>query len=329
VDRRRFLLTLVGGAVAGPLAAEAQQAAKVYHVGLLSVGGSPTTWRVGYRPFIEAMRDLNYVEGRNLIIRPAFADGKAERLPALVTELLSGKVDVIVTTANRETAAVKRASSSIPIVAWLLSDPVTEGLIASLARPGGNITGLTGFVPGLSQKYVELLREVVSSAQRFTVITSPVNPSREIRRELEAAGRALGVTVSVAHVTGSGPNTFDSVLARAKKDGAAGIIATPDGMTFLHRRTLVQGALNHRLPGIYWSRDYVEAGGLMAYSADIDDLRRRVATHVDKILRGAIPADLPVEQPTTFELVINLKTAKALGLTIPPSLLARADKVIE
>jgi putative ABC transport system substrate-binding protein len=329
VDRRRFLLTLVGGAAAGPLAAEAQQAAKVYHVGLLSVGGSPTTWRVGYRPFIEAMRDLNYVEGRNLIIRPAFADGKAERLPALVTELLSGKVDVIVTTANRETAAVKRASSSIPIVAWLLSDPVTEGLIASLARPGGNITGLTGFVPGLSQKYVELLREVVSSAQRFTVITSPVNPSREIRRELETAGRALGVTVSVAHVTGSGPNTFDSVLARAKKDGAAGIIATPDGMTFLHRRTLVQGALNHRLPGIYWSRDYVEAGGLMAYSADIDDLRRRVATHVDKILRGAIPADLPVEQPTTFELVINLKTAKALGLTIPPSLLARADQVIE
>jgi ABC-type uncharacterized transport system substrate-binding protein len=280
-------------------------------VGLLSVGGSPTTWRVGFRPFIEAMRDLNYVEGRNLVIRPAFADGKAERLPALVTELLSGKVDVIVTTANRETAAVKRATSSIPIVAWLLSDPVTEGLVASLARPGGNITGLTGFVPGLSQKYVELRREVVPSAQRFTVITSPVNPSPEIRRELEAAGRALGVTVSVAHVSGSGPDTFDSVLARAKKDGAAGIIATPDGMTFLHRRTLVQGALNHRLPGIYWSRDYVEAGGLMAYSANIDDLRRRVATHVDKILRGAIPADLPVEQPTQFETVINLKIAKA------------------
>ena len=329
MHRRRFLLTSVAGALAAPLAAQAQQAAKVYHVGLLSVGGSPTTWRVGYRPFIEAMRDLNYVEGRNLVIRPAFADGKAERLPALVTELLSGKVDVIVTTANRETAAVKRASSSIPIVAWLLSDPVTEGLVASLARPGGNITGLTGVVPGLSQKYVELLCEVVSSAQQFTVITSPVNPSPEIRRELEAAGRALGVTVSVAHVSGSGPGTFDSVLARAKKDGAAGIIATPDGMTFLHRRTLVQGALNHRLPGIYWSRDYVEAGGLMAYSANIDDLRRRVATHVDKILRGAIPADLPVEQPTKFELVINLKTAKALGLTIPPSLLARADQVIE
>ena len=137
------------------------------------------------------------------------------------------------------------------------------------------------------------------------------------------------MTVSIAHVSGSGPDTFDSVLARAKKDGAAGIIATPDGLTFAHRRTLVQGALNHRLPGIYWSRDYVEAGGLMAYSASIDDLRRRVATHVDKILKGANPADLPVEQPTKFDLIINLKTAKALGLTIPPSLLARADQVIE
>jgi ABC-type uncharacterized transport system substrate-binding protein len=172
VNRRAFMSGSLL-ALAAPHGTEAQQTGKVYHVGVLSVGGSPTTWRVGYRPFIEAMRDLNYVEGQNLVIRPAFADGKAERLPALVAELLSGKVDVIVTTANRETAAVKRATSSIPIVAWLLSDPVTEGLVASLARPGGNITGLTGFVPGLSQKYVELLREVVSSASRFTVITSP------------------------------------------------------------------------------------------------------------------------------------------------------------
>jgi putative tryptophan/tyrosine transport system substrate-binding protein len=239
MDRRRFLVTSLAGALAAPLAAGAQPAGKVHHVGVLSVGGNVTTWRVGYRPFIEAMRDLDYVEGRNLAFRPAFADGKPERLPTLVAELLRANVDVIVASANREAAVTKRATSSLPIVAWLLSDPVTEGLVASLARPGGNITGLTNLVPGLSQKYVEVLREAVPSASRFAVIISPVNPNAEVRHELEAAGRALGVAVSIAHA--SGPDDFDRVLARAKRDGAAGIIATSDGMTFLHRQTLAQG----------------------------------------------------------------------------------------
>jgi len=326
VDRRRFLLTLVGGAVAGPLAAEAQQAAKVYHVGLLSVGGSPTTWRVGYRPFIEAMRDLNYVEGRNLIIRPAFADGKAERLPALAADLVRAQVDVIVTTGTRDTVTAKRATASIPIVMMLVPDPVAQGLVASLARPGGNITGLTSHVPGLSQKYVELLREVLPSASRFVVVVSSPNTLPD-QQELEEAGRILGVTVSVARV--SGPDDFADVLARAKQDGAAGIIATGDPVTFLHRSALVHLALQHRLPGIYWTREYVEEGGLMTYSTSLADLRRRVATYVDKILKGAKPADLPIEQPMKLELIINLKTAQALGLTIPPALLQRADQVIE
>jgi len=302
---------LIVVSIVAPLAADAQQARKAYQVGLVSIGGNPKTWRTQYAPFIEAMRELNYIEGRNLIIRPAFADARAERLPTLVADLVSAKVDVIVTSANSETIAAKRATSSIPIVMWLVPDPVAEGFVASLARPGGNITGLTSLVPGLNQKYVELLREVVPSASRFAVVVSPPNPRPDVQRELETAGRILGVTVSIQRV--SGPDDFDEVLARAKKDGAAGIIATTDAVTFLHRRTLAELALKHRLPGIYWSRDYAEAGGIMTYSANINELRRRAAGYVDRILRGANPADLPVEQPTRFELVINLKAARTLG----------------
>ena len=319
-----LLVTLAFGLFVAPLVADAQPVGKVYHVGLLSTGSGPT-WRNQWAPFIEAMRELNYVEGRNLVIRPAFGDGKQERLPALGADLVSAKVDVIVTTGGPATVAAQRATSSIPIVMMVVSDPVAQGLVASLARPGGNVTGLTSLVPGLSQKYVELLHEVLPSARRCAVIVDPHNPMPE-QRELEEAGRVLGVTVSIAHV--SGPDDFADVLARAKKDGVAGIIAPADAVTYLNRRALVQLALQHRLPGIYWTREYVEEGGLMTYSASLADLRRRAATYVDKILRGASPADLPIEQPTKFELVINLKTAQALGLTIPPTLLFQADEVI-
>jgi putative ABC transport system substrate-binding protein len=187
------------------------------------------------------------------------------------------------------------------------------------------LTGLTAFVPGLSQKYVELLREVVPSTSRFAVVGS--FPFPDIRTELQAAARQVGITLSFAEV--NDPEEIDAILTRAKQDGAGGVIAPPDARTYLNRRTLVKATLKHRLPGIYWSRDYVESGGLMAYGASLADLGRRAATFVDKILKGAKPADLPVEQPTKFELVIDLKTAKALGLTIPPSLLLRADQVIE
>jgi putative ABC transport system substrate-binding protein len=326
MDRRVFIGTLAGALIAAPLAARAPSAGKVHHVGLLSIGSDPT-WRIPWKPFVEAMSELGYVEGRNLVIRPAFADGNPERLPALVAELINAKVDAIVVTGPRETVAAKRATAVIPIVMTVVPDPVAQGFVASLARPGGNVTGLTSVVPGLGQKYVELLHEALPSATRFAVVASLPNPLPETRQELEAAGRLLGITVSVARV--SGPDDFDGVLARAKRDGAAGIIATNDGVTWRHRKLLVQVALKHRLPAIYWAREYVNEGGLMTYSASVADLRRRAATYVDKILKDAKPADLPVEQPATFELVINLKAGKALGLTIPPSLLQRADQVIE
>ena len=326
MDRRAFFAALGGGLLAAPLAAEAQQPDKVSTVGVLSLSTDPAesgTWQ----PFLDAMRELGYVEGRNLVLKRAFGNGQVERLASLVAELVRARVDVIVTTGTRETRGVQQATTTIPIVMTLVVDPVAEGLVKSLARPGKNATGVTSLVPGLSQKYVELLKEVLPTATRFGVIASPGNPVPENRRELEAAVKALGL--SVAFLPVSGPGDFDSTLARAKREGVTGIIATADPVTFLHRRALVELALKHRLPGIYWAREYLEAGGLMTYSASLPDLRRRAAGYVDKILKGAKPADLPIEQPTKFELVINLKTAKAFGLTIPPSLLQRADQVIE
>ena len=298
----------------------------MYTVGLLSVGtdsAQPAPWQ----PFLDAMRELGYVKGQNLVVQDAFGNGRPERLPALVAALVQAKVDVVVTTGTRETKAIREATSTIPIVMLVVPDPVAQGFVASLARPGGNITGLTNLVPGLSQKYVELLREVLPSASRFAVIATPPNPVPENRRELETAVKVLGMSVSFLAVHGAGD--FEAALIRAKKEGATGIIVTSDPVTFLHRRTLVGLAEKHRLAGIYWTREYVEDGGLMTYSVSVRELRRHAATYVDKILKGARPADLPVEQPTKFELVINLKTAKALGLTIPPSLLRRADEVIQ
>ena len=321
---RRTFLALIPGSLAAPLAAEAEQASPMYRVGLVSLGGDPVWWQ----PVLDAMRELGYVEGRNLSVRRAFAKGHPENLPRLVTELVRSGVDVVVTTAVRETKAVQQAAPSTPIVMLLVPDPVAEGFVTTLARPGGNVTGLTNLAPGLTQKYVELLREAVPSASRFVVVASnPAGPPPQVRGELERAAKTFGIVLSISPV--SGPQDFDAVLARAKREGAAGIIVVGDYLTFQHRKRFVEAVLKYRLPGIYWTREYVDEGGLLAYSADMTDLRRRAATFVDKILKGAKPADLPVEQPTKFELVINLKTAKALGLTIPPSLLARADQVIE
>ena len=321
---RRTFLALIPGSLAAPLAAEAEQASPIYRVGLVSLGGDPVWWQ----PVLDAMRELGYVEGRNLSVRRAFAKGHPENLSRLVTELVRSGVDVVVTTAVRETKAVQEAAPSTPIVMLLVPDPVAEGFVTTLARPGGNVTGLTNLAPGLTQKYVELLREAVPSASRFVVVASnPAGPPPQVRGELERAAKTFGIVLSISPV--SGPQDFDAVLARAKREGAAGIIVVGDYLTFQHRKRFVEAVLKYRLPGIYWTREYVDEGGLLAYSADMTDLRRRAATFVDKILKGAKPADLPVEQPTKFELVINLKTAKALGLTIPPSLLARADQVIE
>ena len=317
-----FVLAVV--LLVAPDLSEAQATGKTYHVGILSIGtNQPSRWE----PFIEAMKDLNYVEGKNLVIKRAFGAGAGNRLPGLIAELMNAKVDVIVTTGTREIRALKQATSTIPIVMTLAANPVAEGFVDSLARPGGNVTGLTSLVPGLSQKYVELLREVVPSASRLAIVGMPPNPIPEIRRELEAAAKGFGMTVIIAQP--SGPEEFDRVLGQAKKDGAAGIVHPLDGGTTPHRPALVRQALKHGLPGVYWDRAYVEAGGLMTYSVSFSNQLRRAATFVDKILRGAKPADLPVEQPTRVELVINMKTAKALGITIPRSMLVRADEVIE
>jgi putative tryptophan/tyrosine transport system substrate-binding protein len=309
-----------------PRMADAQQPARVSRVGLLSVGSDvtqPLTWR----PFLDGMRELGYLEGGNLTVKRAFGGGRVEDLPGLAHDLARSGMDVIVTTGTRETLAARQAAPTTPIVMLLVPGPVGQGLVKTLARPGGTVTGLTNLVPGLVQKYVELLRETVPASSHFAVVANPPNPVPENRRELEAAAKKLGIRLAIIPV--SGPNDFDEALARAKKDGASAIIATSDPVTFTHRRQLVQTALRLGLLGIYWTREYVEEGGLMTYSADLAELRRRAATYVDKILKGAKPADLPIEQPTKFELVINLKTAKALGLKIPPSVLLRADQVIE
>jgi putative tryptophan/tyrosine transport system substrate-binding protein len=325
MNRRAFLYGSVA-MVAAPLAAEAQSAEKMWRIGLVSVGSDPAQ-PVRWQPFVEAIRALGYVEGRNLMVKSAFAKGRSEELPHLVGELLRSGVDVMVTTGTRETIAARRATSTVPILMLLVADPVGQGFVATLARPGGNVTGLTNLVPGLVQKYVEFLHEAVPSASRFAVVANPPNPVPENRRELEEASKSVGVMLSIIPV--NGPDDFDGALARAKRDRIGAILATADPVTFLHRKRLVEAALKHHLPGIYWTREFVEDGGLMSYSANFAELLRRAAVYVDTIFKGAKPADLPVEQPTKFELVINLKTAKALGLTIPPSLLARADEVIE
>jgi ABC-type uncharacterized transport system substrate-binding protein len=327
VNRRTFLAAVTGGLLAAPLQAEAQQVGKVYTVGILGLGFRNPA-QDPWHPFLDGMRELGYIEGRNLILKRVSARGRPDHLAGLAAELVRARVDVIVTTAGPETRAARQATSTIPIVVVFAPDPVGEGLgVASLARPGGNVTGLTRLVPGLRQKYVELLREALPSASRFAVVTSPGSLTREGLRELEAATKAFGMSLSV--LTVQGPDDFESALIQARKDGVAGLIVIGDPVTIRHDRGFAQLTLKHRLPAIFWTRDYVDAGGLMTYSTNVADLHRRAATYVDKIFKGANPADLPIEQPTKYELIINLKTAKVLGLTIPPSLLQRADQVIE
>ena len=325
MQRRAFLAALGGGLVTGPFGAGAQPAQKVWRVGLISIGtdpGQPERWQ----PFVVAMRDLGFVEGRNLEIKRVFAGGRSEELPRLVDELVRSGVDVIVVSGPRETAAARKATSVTPIVMMVVADPVGEGFVATLARPGGTITGLTNLVPGLLQKYVQLLHEATPSVSRFAVVTNPPNPVASDRRELESASKTLGIALSFVPV--NGPRDFDEGLARARRDGVGAILATADPVTMLHRNSLIEATLKHRLPGIYWDRLFVEAGGLMSYSVSFPDLLRRAAVYVDKIIKGARPGDLPVEQPTKFELVVNQRTAQTLGLTLPPSLLARADQLI-
>jgi putative ABC transport system substrate-binding protein len=332
MDRRMFLGTLAGGLLTAPLGAEAQHAAKVWRIGMLWFGSAleDPPVRVRFDAFQQGLREQRYVEGRNVAFEHRYAREKVDRLPDLAAELVRLKVDIIVTPGNPPaTLAAKRATSTIPVVFMSAGDPVAAGFVASLARPGGNVTGGTSLVgPGIVGKRLELLQEAVPKLSRVAVLTNPTNPdTRGFIGEAEVAARPLKVRFHI--VEARGPAEFEGAFAAMTKERAGALLVLADAMFLFHGRQLADLAAKNRLPAMYGLREHVEAGGLMVYAASLAELSRRASTYVGKILQGAKPGDLPVEQATKFELVINLKTAKALGLTIPPAVLARADEVIE
>jgi putative ABC transport system substrate-binding protein len=324
--RRAFIGTLAGSLLAIPLAAEAQAPSKVPRIGFLSAR-PPTDNPYFIESFRQGLRELGYVEGQNIAIEYRFAEGRPERLPALTAELVRLKVDVIVTGGPPAPEAARQATGTIPIVFAVAADPVAEGLVASLARPGGNITGLASISGEVVGKQLELLKEVAPKVSRVAVLQNPSNDTHaHTLRQAEGAARALGVQLHIVQV--HTPPEIDAAFTAMRSQRAGGVLVLRDPLFLTQRNQVAALAARSRLPAVYGFREEAEAGGLMAYGASVPFMYRRAATYVDKILKGAEPADLPVEQPTKFELVINLKTAKALGLTIPPSLLQRADEVI-
>jgi ABC-type uncharacterized transport system substrate-binding protein len=328
ISRRAFVGTLTLGPLAAPLAAETQQAAKVYRIGLL--GGSPPNSPGGRRAwngFFLGMRELGYVEGHNILVEGRFYGDQTERLPALAAELVRLKVDVIVAGAAPAPEAAQRATSTIPIVMANHNDPVGSGLAVSLAKPGKNVTGLSTLAPELVGKRLQLLKEAVPGISRVAALWNPtVTTQAHELREAGVAARSLKVQLQVLEARA--PSDFAGAFSAMTKDRAGGVLVLTSSMFYAERTRIAELAAQNRLPAIYGVKEFAEAGGLMTYGINLHESFRRAATYVDKILKGAKPADLPVEQPTKFELVINLKTAKALGLTVPPSLLARADEVI-
>ena len=306
--------------------AQAQQTAKIPRIGSLG-GASPSANANGNEALRQGLRELGYVEGKNIIIEWRSAEGKLDRLPALADELVRLKADVIVTSGGQATRAAKEATKTIPIVMAQVSDPVGSGFVASLARPGGNITGLSTLAPELSGKRLELLKETVPKLSRVAVLgTSTSIGNVPQLREVDLAAGALKVKRQFLDILD--PKDIETAFRAANKGRAEGVLVLAASV-FVSRRTQVLDlAQKSRLPAIYYSPEFVEAGGLMSYGVNNTDLNRRAATYVDKILKGAKPADLPVEQPIKFEFVINLKAAKAIGLTIPPELLARATRII-
>ncbi len=310
----------------GPLAADAQPAGKVWRIGWL-IPGDPA--RLPHlEGFRQGLRDLGYVEGQNLVIDLRAAEGRYERLPRLAAELVSLKPDVVVAWNSPGAAAAKDATRTIPIVIVAVGDPVGTGLVGSLARPGGNITGVSLLNTELTAKGLQLLKEALPKVSRVAFLWNSLNPqSALILKETQSAAAALGVTLQPLDVRG--PEDLQSALAATTRERAGALVVVPDQMFFSDRRSIISFAGANRLPTMYFAREFVEAGGLMSYGPNLYENYRRAATYVDKILKGARPGDLPVEQPTKFELVINLKTGKALGLRIPQSLLLRADHVIQ
>ncbi len=331
MDRRVFLAGL-GSAFAAPLAATAQQAGRVYRIGMLWFGSSleDLPVRVRFDAFQQGLREQGYMEGRNVAFEHRYARGKYELFPDLAAELVRLKVDIIVTPGNTPaTLAAKQATSTIPIVFMAAADPVVLGFVASLARPGGNITGVSSRVgPEIVGKQLELLKEAVPKLSRVAVLWNPTRPDlRVFIGEAEVAARSMKVQLHI--VEARGPAEFEGAFAAMTKERASAILVLADTIFLFNGRQLADLAARNRLPAMYGLREHVEAGGLMAYAPNVAELSRRASIYVGKILKGAKPGDLPVEQPTKFELVINLKTAKALGLTIPPSVLGRADEVIQ
>jgi ABC-type uncharacterized transport system substrate-binding protein len=326
VKRREFITLLGGAAAAWPLAARAQQPGKVPTIGYLgsSTLSAMSQWTAS---FVQRLRELGWVEGRNVAIEYRWAEGRAERAAEIAAEFVRLKVDVIVTYGTPPTLAAKQATSAIPIVFALAGDPVGTGLVASLARPGGNVTGLSIQSTDSAAKKLELLREVVPGMRRLAILGNVGNPFTVLEiEEVQAAARTLGLEVHTPEIRRAQDIAPAFETLRGRTDA---IYVSTDPLVLTNLTRINTLALGSRLPTIYSSRDYVEAGGLVSYGPNYPDLWRRAAEFVDKILRGAKPGDIPVEQPTKFDFVINLTTAKVLGLEIPPTLLARADEVIE
>ncbi len=328
-----IIAVLLIGILAVPPAVEAQQAGKVYRVGLVFTT-APVSEMIGpdpvhplVRSFLDGLRALGYVQGRNLVLEPRSAEGKFERFREILEGLVSLKVDVLVVAGNPMTKRAKEVTSIVPIVMTFVNDPVTDGLVASLARPGGNVTGLTANVgPEIDGKRVELLKETLPKIRRVAFLGTKPDWEDSFGKSTQAAAQAVHVTLLHAEHT---PDDYADAFARIVRERPDALLVPNTTSNYARRHFIVDFATKSRLPGMYPFREYTEAGGLISFGVDYRDQFRRAATYVDKILKGAKPADLPVEQPTKFEMIINLKTAKTLGLTIPQSVLIRADELIQ
>jgi putative ABC transport system substrate-binding protein len=310
-----------------PVAAEGQPAGRTVTIGYLG-NSSPSLESNLVEAFRDGLRQRGYVEGQNLVIKYVWAEGQQERYAVLARELVSLKPDVILAAGTPGTLAAKQATQSIPIVTAIAGEPVAAGLVSSLAKPGGNVTGLSTLAPELEGKRLELFKEAVPKLSRVVALLNPANPFTTIAwKATQPAAEALGVKLQP--VEARSPNDLDRALATIKASRPDGLIVLPDRLLLAYRKSIVQFMIKNRLPGMFPFRDFAQEGGLMAYGPDYTDMFRRAATFVDKILKGAKPGDLPIEQPTKFELVVNLKTARALGLTIPQTILLQADQVVE
>ena len=325
-----MLRMLLSGVLTAPIAAKAQPSRKVHRIGLLG-GSSPSAHEASARlwdAFFQRLRELGYVEGQTILVEGRWYGEHIERLPSLAVELVQAKVDVIVAGAPPAPEAAARATSTIPIVMAGHPDPVGSGLAVSLAKPGRNITGLSDQSPELAAKRLQLLKEIIPGISHVAVLWNPTNPTvLPMLTEAELAAQSIGVRLQILEARV--PDDFTSAFSAMVRDGAGGLITFGSSMFFAERSRIAALAAQNRLPAIYGAKEFAEAGGLISYGSIFTEQWRRAATYVDKILKGANPADLPIEQPTKFELRLNMKAAKALGLTIPPSLLARADEVIE